>query len=211
MTIGIIPQMSDVSKSIETDLSDIDEAANIIDSMEVVTPADLNMAVQMTATIKESYAEIDGKRDGWVRPLKSVIDDINETFNPALNALDSAERKLKEKIETCTRANDSARMEYLSRVESAPEEARGALLILAEQHAVDKIPGLSIRKSYKGQIVDKSKIVAWAIKTGQYRVLDINEKELNIMTKEYGKAVDVPGWEIVEKNTVAITVAKVKK
>jgi len=211
MTVQIIPKMDDVSRSVENELAGIGEASELIDAMQVETQADLKIAVEMTATIKESWEEINAKRETWTKPLRAVIADINETFAPALDALDEAEKKLKNKIDECVESNEEKRIELLKEVEATPENKRGVLLALADGYAIDKIPGLSIRRSFKGEIVDHSKLVAWIIKTGQYQFLEINEKVLGAITKELQGKVDFPGWEVKEKRTVAITISTVKK
>jgi hypothetical protein len=124
--------LAPVQKSVEDDLADIDEAAGLINAMQIKSQADLEMAVSMTATIKESYAEIDGKRESWVKPLKGVIDSINETFKPALMALEVAEEKLKTKINVAVLEADSKRTEILKQVEAADESARPVLLVKAD-------------------------------------------------------------------------------
>ena len=211
MTINIVPQLSDVSKSVEGDLADIDEAAELVNVMEVRTQQDLVMAVQMTATVKESYKEIDDKRETWVKPLKAVINDINATFSPALIALDTAEAILKNKIDACIEANDDKRKEFLEMIEEAPEEKRGDILALAEACVIEKVPGLSIRRPWKGEVTDRLKLIQWAITTGQLQFLEVNEKALNALTTELKGQIDVPGWEAKEKRVVAITTGKAKK
>jgi hypothetical protein len=205
-----VPQLSDVSKSVESDLADIDEAAELVNVMEVRTQQDLVMAVQMTATVKESYKEIDDKRETWVKPLKAVISDINATFSPALAALEAAESILKKKIENCIEENEKKRIELLTMIFDTPEDKRGDVLAVAEACTMDKVPGLSIRRPWKGEVVDRLVIIQWAIKTGQLQFLEVNEKALNALTTELKGQIDVPGWEAKEKRVVAITTGKVK-
>jgi hypothetical protein len=203
--------LAPVIKSVEDDLADIDEAAGIINAMQIKSQADLETAVQFTASIKESYADIDGKRESWVKPLKGVIDSINETFKPALMALEVAEEKLKTKINVAVLEADTKRTEILKQVEAADETARPVLLVKADEYVRDKVSGLSFRKAWKGKIVDKKKIIDWCIKTGQFQFLSINEGALKAVTKELGGGTDIPGWEVWEDRTVAISVDKVKK
>lgn len=206
-----IPQITEVGKSIESDLEDIQEASGFIDEMSVETKDDLSMAVQMTAIIKESQKKIDEKRQTWTGPLNKVIDDINETFATPLKTLKDAEQKLKTKINECVKANEDTRNKLLSQVETAQDGDIPDLLAKADTHIIDKVPGLSIRESISGKVEDESAIIKYAIDSGMLQLLSVNKSALNVVTKQLKEKTNIPGWNVSKKRTVAITASKVKQ
>lgn len=206
------PQLlEDVEKSLANDLADIDQAAELINSLKIENPKDLTVAVQMTATVKTSYKELDEKRETWTKPLKAVIADINETFKPALLALETAESILKKKIVEFVNHSDEERLRILDSIKDAPDAERSTLLVKADSLVLDKVPGLSIRTSEEISISDKTAAIRHLIAKGMHQFLEIDMKALKSAYKEYGeKIMQVPGVEVMEKKTVAITVSKVE-
>lgn len=206
------PQLlEDVEKSLANDLADIDQAAELINSLKIENPKDLTVAVQMTATVKVSYKELDEKRETWTKPLKGVIADINETFKPALMALETAESILKKKIVEFVNHADEERLRILDSIKDTPDAERSTLLVKADSLVLDKVPGLSIRTSEEISISDKTAAIRHLIAKGMHQFLDIDMKTLRFAYKEYGEAVmQIPGVEVSEKKTVAITVSKVE-
>ena len=213
MNASIVPQMDEVSKSIESSIDDIGEIADVLEDLKVRSQADLIVAVEMTAIVKETKNALDEKRKTWVTPLMDVIDDINKTFSPSLVALDYAEDQLKEKIEHGVTYCEKERMQLLARVEHAPEQERSGLITASDALVLDKVPGLSIRRTTKGTIVNEIDLINWAIKTGHTQILRVDVKAVNAMLAAFkpGQEPSIPGWEMKEKRTIAITVSKVEK
>lgn len=206
-----MPQIEEVGKSIAEDIDDINEATAFIDDLTVENRADLEVAVQMTATLKESLTEVDAKRMNWTAPLNKVVDDINATFSPAITALKNAEKKLKSKIDYCIKKNQQQRDAILEQVASASDSERNDLLARADQFVIDKIPGLSIRETTTWKVTEERAIIEYAIENGMLQLLSVDTKALKNITKDLKEKTNIPGWECSKKTTIAITASKVEK
>lgn len=206
-----MPQIEEVGKSIAEDIDDINAATAFIDDLTVENRPDLEVAVQMTATLKESLAEVDAKRMNWTAPLNKVVDDINATFSPAITALKNAEKKLKSKIDACIKKNQQQRDAILEQVASASDSERNDLLARADQFVIDKIPGLSIRETTTWKVTEERAIIEYAIENGMLQLLSVDTKALKNITKDLKEKTNIPGWECAKKTTIAITASKVEK
>lgn len=195
--------------SIEDDLADIDEAASLINQMEIASNEDLRQAVEMTATIKESFKELEEKRKTWTKPLNDVIKDINATFSPATTALAAAEIKLKDMISAWIEKLSNARELLLESVEMAKEDERPDILAKAEECIVPKVPGLTVKEVLSGEVENRDEIYDWIDSKGRFwDFLVLDEKALLEYLKKHPNE-KIPGLKTSKKRTIAITTSKV--
>ena len=159
--------------SIEDDLADIDEAAEIIDAIKIESHNDLRQAVAMTATVKETAKELDEKRQSWTKPLNDVVSSINETFSPAQTALANAERKLKALINKYLLERYEKHDTLLDQVKDADDETRKVLLARVEDCIPPKVTGLSVRESKTGKVVDHDTLVQWLVTNNRWECVSV--------------------------------------
>lgn len=204
-----IPKLTDVRKSAAPVTTDAENALGLIEQLSIASPEDLDTAVTWTAEVKKKFTEIDEKRKSWVDPLRAVIDDINATFKPALDALKTAEKTIKNSISGYVNESSEKRDALLAEAGSKSNGSQTALLEKADELIPPKIKGLSIREKWTGEIFDMDTLLDWIIENDRYDLLVPNVKALESVTKTAGRDPGIPGWRAYRSNVVAITPSKV--
>jgi hypothetical protein len=210
MKEAIIPKMTDVVKAAEENQTDIERTTDFVKAMEITNQAELNWAVGAVAEVKQEHDTRDAKRKSWVEPLKSVAKDIDATFKPSLKALKDAEAAIKEKIAQYATDAEIRRDSCLHAAEKASGAQRDALLEQAASGVVDKVPGLSLRQSWGGEITDDKELIEWALENNRLDLISPNLPALKSITKALGSDPKIPGWLATPATTVAITTSLVE-
>jgi len=171
----------------------------------------LKIAVGALADIKVNYKRVDEQRRSFIDPLGEVIDKLNAVFGPALDALASAEKIMKAKVAEYTEGKLAERDELLAEVQNQEDQKdRVDLIDRASRLAPPPIPGLAVRETWGGKVVDAKALIRWAIDEERFDLLKVDEKLLVAITKAAGADPGIPGWAAEVKRSVAITPAKVR-
>lgn len=206
-----IPKFIEVAKEAEPVVADAEAASAWVDALEIVDNDSLELAVQMVAEVKNKNNEVNEKLQSFVGPLKGVIADLVAFLGPAISALDSAEKTIKEKISTHVKTSLVKRDEVLEHMSvDDTTETKETALARAQGLTPKKIPGMSIREGWTGSITHMEAFLVWAVENKKYEFIAPNEKSLKAYAKAMDGKMDVPGWAPKKTSTVAITVAKVK-
>ena len=204
-----MPSISDVTKDIEADSTGAQEALIFIERIEITDQERLRGAVQVAAELKDRSDVADAKRRSWVDPLNAVVTDINKTFRPLLESLKKGESILKSKIVEYSNRLEIKRSCLLE--EAGKSDNADALLKEADRCISDKVPGLAIKSSWDGEVIDPDRIIKWAIANNRLDLLLPDAKALKAQTKARGMDPKIDGWKAYPKSSVAITVSKVER
>lgn len=184
------------------------DALGIISKMEIHKPAELEFAVAAIAEVKTKRDAVDAQRKRFVDPLRSVVEEINAFFRPALDSLSACEKALKERVEGFVLGREADRRAL---IEAAGQDGADAdkLLREADGLAVPKIRGLSLRRGSRVAVHDERRAVEW-LATNRPDLLQPNTKAMEALAKS-GTLPKIPGVTVSERLTVAVTSAKVKE
>ena len=206
-----IPKAKDIGKDVAPLAKDAEKVTALIAATVVEDDAAMEAAVAMAAEIKDRHREVDEKRKSWTDPLRMVIDDINTTFRPALEALKEAEAAIKAKVSGYVSTSMARRDHILATVHAAPPEKREALVERADALVPKKVSGLSVRGGWTGEVLDRGAVVKWAVDNGRLELLSVDEKALKAITKSAGRDPGIPGWRAFADRSVAVTTSRVKR
>jgi len=203
--------MDAAKKSAKPFIEDARDVRELVNLMVIANNNDLKVATTWVAEVKTKATEIDDKRKAFVEPLRSVIDDINSFFKPAVDTLKEVETNIKLKITDFTTSRIAERDRILENLDINAANGEKALAIeRAEELVPKKVPGLSIRKNWTGSVADADMVIRWAIETERHDLLTVNEKALKALAKNLGRDPKIPGFEAHLSHVVAITPKKVK-
>lgn len=171
---------------------------------EVRNGAEYELTVKMIAQIKIQMSKVEELKDRWTKPLNEVIQDITATFKPALDNLAAAEKTLKAKAVKYADTSAQRRIELMNQAgqEAMVDDSGPATALLEEAEALEvpKIPGVSLRESWTGRVINAS------ILPRRYLVADL--KALKAVTKALKSETNIPGWRTYPAHSMAVTVAK---
>jgi uncharacterized protein (DUF2384 family) len=206
-----IPKFVEVSEEAAPLVADAEAALDWLGQMEITDNESLEHAVKMVAEVKKQNNSVSEKLAGFIGPLKSVIDDLNGFFNPAINALSQAETTIKDRISEYVKTSLTRRDEVLEGMSMDDnDETKATALARVQDLTPKKISGMSIRESWDGDVVDEDAIITWALSSDNHSFLTVDKKKLKAYTKAMEGKTNIPGWKPKKGNTVAITVSKVK-
>jgi hypothetical protein len=214
----------DRNRASEAALAETDVAHKSLQVLEravLKTDAELQWMVQVTATIKDSVAEVETKRDSFTakfREAKVLIDagirDFNCLFEPALTSLASCERVAKAKIVSFAESRAVQRREIIAQAGEAVEEGRqdiaAQLIASAETLEIPKIAGLALKRSTSFMVVDRREAVAWCVQHGRLDLLTVDEPTCKALVKA-GSLPQIDGVRHGESFSVAVTKDKVQR
>lgn len=200
MTTVQLPKMGDVALQASTNAEEAEDALALVKSVSLQTNEDMEQAAAIVGELKTKRKEVDTQLKRFTKPLKGVIKDIEAFFRPAIKALDECEAMLKGKIAAFTEQQASKRDELIDAAGQAlrsGEAAPAALLAEADFYMVPKLPGVSIRELWDGEVVDASQIPR------EFMIPDI--KALRALTRARKCDPQIPGWRAFRRSSVAIT------
>lgn len=203
----IIPKMGDVALEASSQGEEADEALDLIKGIKLATNDDLKMAVVTIAEMKDKRGAVEAVLKRFTDPLKGVIKDIESMFKPAMRALDDCEKLMKRKISVFSDDQAVRRDKYLAIAgEAASKGEEGvaqAALASADELVLEKVPGLSVRELWDGEVVDA------AVIPREFLIPDV--KALKAMTRARKGDPSIPGWRAFPTSSVAITCDKVER
>jgi hypothetical protein len=206
-----IPKDIEVARVANPEVEDAKKAVAVIGTVNIISHSGLENAVAAIADVKRKHDEVDAKRRSFVDPLRKVVEDINEFFNPALEALSLAEQVLKSKVVGYVDQKMTEHDEILGSVSIDDDQAaKEAAQVKAGRCVPPKISGMAFREGWSGKVTDMDALVRWAIDEGRLELLKVDEKALKALTKSAGRDPGIPGWEAGVARSVAITVSKIK-
>ena len=199
-----MPRMADVSKAASADIKDAEKSLTLIKRATVRTEKELRVVTMWCAEIKDRRAIIDAKCKQFTDPLKAVIRDIEVFFGPALESLNEAERLVKRLIADYASDLAERRDLLLGKVINLKDRrAKEKAIAEAGTCEMPKLPGLSLRQSWDGEVIDAAKIPR------EYLIPDL--KALKAATRAAGGDPRISGWRARASTTVAVTVDKVAR
>lgn len=131
-----------------------------LDSFAVSNDEDSAFAADMIREVKAKHKELDERRKEVTQPLNATVRTINGWFKPALDALETAERKLKSKVALYMQECEARTRAALAEA-AAAATAQEATRALASAPPPAALPqGVSMRMVWKYRIVDESAVPA---------------------------------------------------
>lgn len=197
-----VPNMIEVSAVAMTEASEARQALDYVRASVLVEAQDaLRQAVKMIAEMKDARDAVDTKRRSFIDPLRKSIAAIDDFFGPAIESLEECERILKERIDAFVQRQGAERDRMLLEAGDAARdgnrEMAAALVMTADARIVEKVPGLAIRETWDGEVVDAAALPR------EYLVPDM--KALRARTQSTKGDPQIPGWRAFVKRVVAIT------
>lgn len=129
-----------------------------LDTFTVANDDDSAFAADLIREVKAKHKELDDRRKEVTGPLNQTVKTINGWFKPALDTLESAEKKLKAKVALYLTEREAKAREALA-LAAAAQTAQEASAALASAPAPAAMPqGMSMRQIWKWRIVDESAV-----------------------------------------------------
>ncbi len=183
--------------------TDAEKTEAYITDLAVTNDPQYEAAASMCADVMRQAKEIDEKRVSFVDPLNQVVKNLNAFFKAPLAHLDKCEEILKKKLGSYVSGESKKRDQLLIEAGKADDTGLSEELIeQAEAHIPPKLAGVSMRTTWKGEVIDASKIPR------EYLTPDL--KALSAMTKAKAGDPGIPGWKATPTTKPAITVSEVK-
>ncbi len=207
-----LPDLSAVQTQAAPINADAKQVLDLIRQSKIETPEQIQTAVVWIADVKEQHADIVKIRDGWTKPLDSVIDSIKEFFQPAINSLAEVETLLKGKIQERSENLGKERDALLAYVHIAGNRQKKAKIIeAAEARRLPKISGLQERETWGGMVQDAGALIDWCIANDRRDLLEPNQAALKALTKAAKADPGIPGWIATAKRSAVVTPSRVKR
>lgn len=199
---------SEIQEIAIAEAAEAKQVEELVSAKDIKSFNDLRTVVQWIAEIKNKNKEVDEKRTSITKPIRQGLDEVNELFKPALNFLSIAEKSAKSRIISFISQCKIKQEELLQNFDmDASPEKKDAIVKQAEALDVPKIPGLSIREPWTGEIIDPVALFNWAFQNNP-QALKVNEKVLVEITKATDGDPKIPGWRSFKKQTVVISPSK---
>lgn len=198
--------MQDIEKlkrEITADETDAIKVQNYVAQFQIENNEQLEPTVQMIAEIKAQGRALEEQKESWTKPLREVIESIQEAFSPALTALREAEYILKSKVVTHIESQLEKRDALIETIAKLPEEQRSTALAKAEALQPPKVPGLQIRETTKFEITNREALLKWVIDKHP-DFMDIDLGRLNAYAKA-NTDISIPGYQKIVKRVVAVS------
>ena len=129
-----------------------------LDSFAVANDEDSAFAADMIREVKAKHRELDERRKEVTGPLNATVKTINGWFKPALDALETAERKLKGKIAEFVRERERQTRAALAAAAAATTAQEATAALVAAPQAATLPPGMSLRMVWKWRVVDEVRV-----------------------------------------------------
>jgi len=204
-----LPKPIDVASAAKAPAQDAQKVVQLVEAQPIKKHADLELAVSWIAAIKKQLIEVETKRKSFTEPLKQVVAELESFFKIPEDSLKASEAALKTKIFDYVDNNISKRDKLLTEIsESKSIDTKQKLLSRVEKLEIPKVPGLSVRETKGGEVIDANQIKSWAIENNLLDLLMPDTKAI----KAYTKAIDceIPGWQNTIKKTPVITPKHIK-
>jgi hypothetical protein len=200
-----------IVKAADEATTDARAVNELVEGIKIRDDNELDTAVKWVAVIKSQHKEVKDQKEQFTKPLRDVVSKISTFFDRPLKAFEEAEAKVKQKIQEHINERGQKRAELLGKVEELNQEERAQAIEKATELVAPKIPGMSVRETWKGQVEDPNDLLGWIITNKHFEYISINTKALEAYTKKIKTDPQIPGWKAYPQSTVAITVSKVEK
>lgn len=213
--------------------AEVQRTTNLVDDLTVENQEDYDFAAGQLRNIKALANSVEDQRKTISQPLRAAVEATNAMFRPFTEWLTEAERIVKNKMLAWRQAEDikreaalraqaeeqrlareRAEAELQAAQEAGDEEAVAQAEVRAEQAALTplvapepvKIAGISVRKTWKGEITDLVAFLAEAVKPGREQLLacvDIKQGDLNAIVRLAKGKIEAPGLRVYEDHNMA--------
>ena len=188
----VVPDRAKIDAGVRSYVAEARELLEAVCSVEIASVADYAAAAETTAELKARREAVDARRRSWVDPLNVVIRSINAAFKPAIDALEGAERALRDKIVAYSDRQASAHEEAVREIAAAPTQAgRAEAHARLSEAVVPRVEGLALVETWDGEVMDASKLPR------EYLVPDV--RKLLEATRAAGGDPKIPGWRAIRK------------
>jgi len=182
-----------------------------VEEVQLTSYQEVEDTLPIIAELCEKREKIDGVRKKWTGGLKAVINDINAQFKPGIEAYQDAENHLKKTVANFTQSQLDRRDNLLNSVQAAAPAERAEIIASTADLVPPKMPGLSIRETWKGKIADAKMLLQWIMKNERYELLAINEQALGQLTKSGKADPEIPGWLAWRESSAVVTPSRIRK
>jgi len=172
-----------------------DEIFTGLAGLEVGDRDDATTLAQIAADCKARREDIDEQRKRITTPLREALAEVNGLFKPAIETLQKTETAIKALIVAWRQhsIDEGDRLLESAGLLGNPDDITRAVTL---RGAPDKIPGVQIRRTWSGSVIDADAIPR------AFMVPDV--KALEQMTKAANGRPQIPGWAPEEKTTIAL-------
>lgn len=172
-----------------------DEIFSGLAGLEVADREDATTLAQVAADCKARREDIDAQRKRITTPLREALAEVNGLFKPAIETLQKTETAIKALIVDWRQhsIDEGDRLLASAGVLGNPDDITTAVAL---REAPDKIPGVQIRRTWSGSVIDADAIPR------SFMTPDIGA--LEAFTRKRGDKADVPGWHAFEKVSIAL-------
>lgn len=170
-----------------------------LDTFTVASDEDSTFAADMIREVKAKHKELDERRKEVTQPLNATVKTINGWFKPALEALETAERKLKSKVALYMQESARKAQEALALV-AAAETAEEATVALAASVPAAMPQGVSMRMIWRFRIVDESAVPARFCSPDLAKI----DAEMRGSAKDDGAPTPIAGVEFFQEASMTV-------
>jgi hypothetical protein len=218
-------------------IAELSKSQQVLEKAKLIvikTSDEANDAQQELSAIKSIQKEVEANRTGLVAPLNAQVKAINDAFKKPAEFLSSAEAIIKNAINGYLREQQrleierQAKLAELARKErealeakavkaetKGKEESAEAYREIASQvvtpiiQTTAKVAGISVRKQWKAEIVDKRAFVEAALtRPDVMALLEIDEGKLNKLAVALQGEISIPGVKAFQVEIMASRAAK---
>jgi len=170
-----------------------------LDTFVVSNDEDSTFAADMIREVKAKHRDLDERRKEVTQPLNATVKTINGWFKPALDALETAEKKLKAKVALYMQESARKAQEALALAAIAPTIEEATVALAASMPAA--MPqGVSMRMIWKFRIVDESAIPARFCSPDSAKI----DAEMRGSAKDNGAPTPIPGVEFFQEASMTV-------
>jgi len=170
------------------------------DSFAVANDDDATFAADLIREVKSKHRQLDDRRKEVTGPLNQTVKTINGWFKPALEALETAERKLKAKVAGFVQERERQTREALAAV-AAAADANEATKALAEAQTPAFLPqGMSARMVWRWRVADANAVPRSFCSPDAQRI----ENELRGALKDGNSPPTIAGIEFFQETQMAV-------
>lgn len=171
-----------------------------LDGFTVSTDDDANFAADLIREVKAKHRELDDRRKEVTGPLNATVKTINGWFKPALDALETAERKLKAKVAGFVQERERQTRDALAAV-AAATDANEAMKALAEAQTPAFLPqGMSARMVWRWRVTDANAVPRSFCSPDAQLI----ENELRTALKDGSSPPTIIGVEFFQETQMAV-------
>lgn len=196
---AVMVPRGEIARAALSDEREASDSLTFVRALEIKTKEQYAFAGNALKEVAVRHDQIKKKRDGWTKPLESVVEDIKGTFDPVIKAFSAMESILKEKIGAYAIAC-AEQKSALVRLASADYaggnvDGAGALVEKAKAMDVPELEGIGVKPRWCGELVDGNALIdaVLAGKLGREYLLP-NIRQCEATTEAQQADPGIPGW-----------------